>query len=101
MECIEWKAYEKGLLRGFADINVEKWGIILKGCKMFMKDGKRWVTPPSTEFTNEKGEKKYNPSLKFIDPEFVKAFSEKAVKAIETYCKQPEDKEDVANDLPF
>ena len=101
MECISWKAYEKGILQGFADLKIDKWGIVVKGCKLFMKDGKRWVSPPSNEFTNENGKKKYSPAFKFITQELAKSFSEKAVKAIESYCKEPKVEEPLEEELPF
>lgn len=93
MECVSFRAYEKGMLQGFADLNIPKWGAEMKGCKLFMKNGKRWVTPPSKEFENEKGEKKYALCLKFLTKELADAFSHQAIEAIDHFCKNKHNSE--------
>lgn len=70
-----------------------------------MKDGRRWVTPPSQEFTDKDGNKAYSPILKFFDQDVSKAFSSKALDAIDSFCKESnmETKEDISkqDELPF
>lgn len=90
MKCVAWRACENGILQGFADIEIEKWGtrgVVLPNCKLFMKNGHRWVTPPSNKYVDGKGEEKFSPSLRFIERADEKMFSDKAIEAIECFCK--------------
>lgn len=94
IECLKYKSYNNGVLQGFADFYVDKWGIEIIGCAVFMKDGKRWINFPSKEFTNAEGEKGYAPSLKFREREHMDAFANEAKKAIDEWCKNNQSEEE-------
>ena len=88
VECIRFNSVVKGHLQGFADLYVEKWGLEIRGCSMYMKDGKRWINFPAKEFTTPEGEKAYAPHVKFRDKDNMSKFTEAAKKAIDDWCKQ-------------
>ena len=85
IECTRFVTLQKGSLQGFADLYVPKWGIEIKGCSLFMKNGKRWVSMPSREYEVD-GEKKYAPIVAFRNKAHMDAFSEQAKDAIDNYC---------------
>lgn len=109
IECIRFKSYEKGALQGFADLYVEKWGLELNGCSLYMRDGQRWINLPSKEYKDKEGETKYSPAVRFRDKEHFQAFAEKAKAAIDKFCKESQqDSGNLAskdpeffNDMPF
>lgn len=88
IECTKFKTFQKGSFQGFADLLVPSWGIEIKGCSLYMKEGRRWVSMPSKEFTNAEGEKKYAPIVKFHDKNHMDAFSEQAKQAIDKWCSE-------------
>lgn len=66
MKIENYKAIGKGFLVGKFDIIIEAWGeLTLRECTLFEKDGKRWISLPSKEFTTKENEKKYFPVVKF------------------------------------
>ena len=85
LECTRFKSFSKGYLLGFADIYVEKWGIEILGCKLFQKEGRRWLQLPSTEYEKD-GETKYSPLFKFKDENHWKEFVKQAKDAVDEYC---------------
>lgn len=105
LECLRFKSFEKGSLKGFADFYVPKWNVEICGCSLFMKDGKRWINLPSNEYKNEMGETKYAPFLRFKNKEHWEAFIEQAKTALDKWCSEnqnEETKKEIANDeVPF
>lgn len=109
VECFGFKSYQKGSLVGFADLYIPDKDLEIKGCSVFMKDGRRWISFPSKKYTNKEGEEKNAPHVSFREKSNSYAFSEKAIKAIEKFCaNQPPqqkapvyEKEDHEENLPF
>jgi len=82
--------YEKGHLFGFADIAVPVWGTTMniRGCKVFSKNGGQWVTLPSREYQDDKGETKYQPLIGLDDEAVYKKFKDGLEQAWQEYCKE-------------
>ncbi len=92
IECVKFKSYKNGHLQGFADLFVDKWGLVVPGCCLYMKDGRRWVEFPGKEYIDDRGEKMYSSVVYFRKKEHKKLFCEAAKKAIDDYCrKNPND----------
>lgn len=87
IECTKFTSFKKNLLLGFADLFVEKWGVEIRGCKLFQKEGKRWLTLPDREFKTPEGETAYAPIIYFKEMEHLKSFTEEAKKAIDKWCQ--------------
>jgi hypothetical protein len=84
IECIRFRAHEKGHMKGFADFFFPKWGIEIYGCTLYEKDGKRWVNLPTKE-TEIDGEKKFFPFIRFKEKRHWEVFIEQAKKAIDDF----------------
>lgn len=95
IECINFKSYKEGCLQGFADFYISKWKAEIYGCKLYSKDGRRWVTLPSKEYINDEGEKKYSYIFRFRESKDFKVFMEHAKLAIDKWCYEnfPEDED--------
>ena len=74
IQCINFKPLERGMLIGFGDFIVPKWGVELHGCGVFRKGPTYWVMLPSREWKNDVGETQYSPIMKFPVEEHQKAF---------------------------
>jgi hypothetical protein len=84
VELIRFKACEKGTLLGFADLYIKSIGLEVYGCKLFQKNGQKWVGMPAREYKDEQtNETKYQNIIYFRSKEDGQAFSRDALRAIE------------------
>jgi hypothetical protein len=81
MKATNWKAFEKGTLRGFFDLLLDS-GLEIRGMTYHVKDGKRWVSFPSRAY-EEGGETKYTPILRIEDDARWRKFQGLAKQAVE------------------
>lgn len=87
IECMKFKALEKGALIGYADFYVSSMGIEIFGCAVFSSNGKKWISMPSREFKDHEGNKKFIPLFRFREKEQQQSFSKQAWLAIQEYQK--------------
>ena len=105
IECMRFQSVNKGSLLGYADFYIPKTGQEIYGCQLHQKDGRRWINLPSKEYTNDQGERKFSPCVRYRERSHMDAFSEACKKAIEKKCaeqahissKYPQEEEE----LPF
>ena len=71
----------KGTLLGFADIEVDKWGVSIYGVSLHEKNGAKWIGIPSREVMND-GEKKYYPFFKFKEKNHFEIFTKAVFEAV-------------------
>lgn len=89
IECLEFRSHESGALKGFANFRVEKMGLEIFGCGVFMKEGRRWLSMPSREFNDpESGEKKYISIMRFIKKEHQDSFCKAALQSMDAWCEK-------------
>jgi hypothetical protein len=88
IECLKYTSVNKGSLLGYADFYVPKTGQEIYGCQLHQKEGRRWINLPSKEYTNDLGEKKFAPCVRFRERSHMDAFSEACKKAIEKKCAE-------------
>lgn len=105
IECTEFRIHQSGALQGFANFRIEKMGIEIFGCGVFMKDGRRWLSLPSREYEDpQSGEKKYAPIMKFIENKHQEFFCKTALQVMDEWCEkqqqEPESDPD-EEELPF
>jgi len=98
LKCTKFKTHKSGALQGFADIHDSAAKGTHFGCKLFMKDGRRWVQLPQVEFVGKDGQKAYNSPFKFDTKDINNAFSEAAKKAIDQWCSENSEEEKKAPD---
>lgn len=104
IECIKYKEINKGSLVAFVDFWIPKMGLEITGCSLHVKDNRSWVNLPSREYTDQQGEKKYAPIVRFREKSHADAFSSACKEAIQRRPKEdkvipphPDDQEE----LPF
>ena len=93
---------------GYADLWVSSLRATVCGCKMYQKDGRRWVNPPQEKYEKD-GEVKFKNVIHFDEKELVTHFSDSAKKAIDEWCREQEAKKqdepagivEEDEDLPF
>lgn len=82
-ECIKFTPYDKGSLKGFADIRVPKMGMTFYGFTVHEKNDQKWVAFPSRSYEKD-GETKWLPYFKFDNQTHQEEFKKKALEAIKT-----------------
>jgi hypothetical protein len=84
IRCISFRAYQKNTLKGFADLELTRIGLVLHDCTWHDKDGKEWVGFPARSYTDQNGEIKWQPLIEFAEgaKEAREQFRKQAVEAI-------------------
>lgn len=86
--CLEFRSHQAGILQGFAKLHVEAWGVEIDGCKVFMKNGQRWLKLPDREYKNAEGEQKWSPIVRFVERAHQDLFSQRALDAVDAWCRE-------------
>jgi hypothetical protein len=87
---VDWKPYEKGCLRGFLSVNLAQ-TIRVNDLKLFDKNGSRWISLPTKEYTKRDGSKGYAPLVEFGSKEAEREFQEAALAALDRYHQENDD----------
>jgi hypothetical protein len=84
IRCIRFCPYERNTLKGFADLELTRVGIVLRDCTWHMKDGKQWVGFPARSYTDKDGATAWSPLVEFAqDAKEARAqFQQQALDAI-------------------
>lgn len=53
MEIINYKQINKGCLLSRFDVKIPAWSMTIRNCSHFKKDGKEWLTLPSTTYEKD------------------------------------------------
>jgi DNA-binding cell septation regulator SpoVG len=75
-----YKILDKGSLKGFVDVEIQKWGDFqILGIKIFQNEKNRWVSMPAYkgEDKNKNGKDIYYPYVKFKEKDVSKIFEDK------------------------
>lgn len=101
-----FRAFQKGALQGYLDIDLGEPNWTIKGCTLFNSNGRSWVNLPTRAYKDENGENKYAHIIE-MTPEGFKDFSEKCLEAYKDFInnsspsiKSPEAEIDLL-DMPF
>lgn len=114
MEIKNYKSQISGSLLGFFDLQVPKWGnLIIHGCSLFQKEGRKWFSFPSKKVTSQDPTAKptYFAHLRFEDKDIRDKFNDTVIAALDKYFAENQakatqaqtqnKKEDDYGDLPF
>jgi expansin (peptidoglycan-binding protein) len=102
IECFGYKRIQKGILEGFANITVQKWGIDIYGVAVFNDGAKKWCSLPKKEYKDPEGKTKYSNIIKFKDTSIETKFLQKVMEAINKYNNEMPTQASVHQDeLPF
>ncbi len=91
--CTAFRPFERGTLKGFADLWLRTARLNIKGCAVHEKNGKRWVQLPAKPqidkdrnlVRDEGGKVQYAKILDFDSREVADRFNAAALKAIEDF----------------
>jgi hypothetical protein len=75
-----FKPFEKNTLRGFFDIELAS-GLILRGCTLHEKNGRRWVGLPAKPYGTDTGAQSWAAIVDFRDKRTAARFQELATAA--------------------
>lgn len=84
IRCIRFRAYEKNTLKGFADLELTRVGLVLRDCTWHEKDGKEWVGFPAKSYEGKDGNALWQPLVEFAEgaKEAREQFRKQAIEAI-------------------
>jgi hypothetical protein len=55
VDILNYKQINKGCLIGRFDVKIPEWGILLRGCSYFKKEGKEWLGMPCSRLEGKDG----------------------------------------------
>jgi hypothetical protein len=86
--CIKnFKPFEKNTLRGFFDVELPS-GMILCGCTLHEREGRRWIGLPAKPYTKEDGSQSWVKIVDFVDRDKAKQFQESVLPAVPAVFEQ-------------
>jgi hypothetical protein len=85
IRCIRFRPYEKNSLRGFADLELTRVGLVLRDCCWHQhENGREWVSFPAKPYETKNGATAWQPSIEFASGarEAREQFQRQALEAI-------------------
>ena len=82
IECVQFKAFEKGTLQGFCSLLLTNIGLEIRDCTLHEKNGSKWIGLPSKPYKDAEGNEKYSYIVKFPDKDRYHAFQKEALNAV-------------------
>ena len=92
MEIVNWREKKtSGTLQGFLSV-VTASGLQINDCSYHRREagGSRWIGMPAKSFTKNDGSTGWVPMVEFANPGARARFTEKVLKALDEYLKQPQ-----------
>ncbi len=59
MEIQDYKEISRGALASSFSLYIKEWGMTIRNCTWFQKDGRSWLSFPSRPYEDAEGKKKY------------------------------------------
>jgi hypothetical protein len=84
IRCIKFRRYEKNTLRGYADLELTRVGLVLRDCTWHVKGDKEWVSFAARPYETADGTTGWAPLIEFAEgaTEARKQFQQQALEAI-------------------
>jgi hypothetical protein len=85
IRCIRFRPYEKNSLRGFADLELTRVGLVLRDCCWHQhENGREWVSFPAKPYETKNGATAWQPIIEFASGarEAREQFQRQALEAI-------------------
>jgi hypothetical protein len=103
IQCIRFRPYAKNTLKGFADLELTRVGLILRDCCWHQKNGHEWIAFPARSYTDQDGNTRWSPLIEFAEgaKEAREQFQKQAIDAV--HAVAPEDSSETNTDesIPF
>jgi hypothetical protein len=90
IRCTRFRVFEKNTLKGFADLELTRVGLVIRDCTWHEKNGKEWVGFPARSYTDKDGNTQWSPLVEFAESagEARRQFQEQAVAAIHDFIEE-------------
>jgi hypothetical protein len=89
IKCVRFRHYEKHGVKGLADIELSRIGIVIRECLWIEDDGKELVQLPMRGYRNKDGSQQFRPLIEFAEgttgERASKQFQEQALAAIRDF----------------
>jgi hypothetical protein len=84
IRCVRFRPYCKNTLKGFADLELTRVGLVLRDCTWHENNGKEWVGFAARSYQDKDGKAAWQPIVEFAEGagEARKQFQEQALEAI-------------------
>jgi len=84
IRCLRFCPYQKNTLRGFADLELVRTGLVLRDCPVHEKNGKEWVAFPARSYQDKDGNTQWQALIEFAEGarEAREQFQRQAIEAI-------------------
>lgn len=86
--CVEFRAFDKNTLKGFATLHVAPPGLSIDGCTAHTKGDKRWISLPSRQYADADGVVCWSPFLSFSEKAAYWRFQELACSALDEFLER-------------
>ncbi len=86
IKCLKYKVLNKGFLEAVCEISIFPVGLLIRGLKVFSKDGRKWLGFPALKYEKD-GATAYWPYLLLEDKDKNEAFTKKVLSAIDDFLK--------------
>jgi hypothetical protein len=80
------KVNGRGHLLAFLTIETPS-GLIIRDCRLFEKDGKRWIGLPSRQYTKADGSTAYAQIIDLASKQLYSRFQEDAIQAVDAFLE--------------
>jgi hypothetical protein len=68
IRCIRFRPYKKNTLRGFADFELSRVGLVLRDCPwQWHENSKQWVAFPARPYTDKSGATQWQALIEFAE----------------------------------
>jgi hypothetical protein len=84
IRCIKFRRFEKNTLRGYADLQLVRTGLVIKDCCLHEKNGKHWISFPARRYEGPNGKALWSPTVEFAEgaTQAREQFQRQAVEAV-------------------
>jgi hypothetical protein len=82
----DWRPHQKETLVAFFSIVLPS-GLIIRDCRLHKKGDRRWIGMPTKTFESQ-GERKFTPTVDFLDREVENNFQRLALEAIDRHLSE-------------
>jgi hypothetical protein len=88
IRCVRFRSYDT--LKGFADLELTRVGLIIHDCTWHEKNGKEWIGFPARSYTDKDGAAQWQALIEFAEgaTEARRQFQELAIGAIHDFIEE-------------
>jgi hypothetical protein len=91
IRCVKFKSYDKNTLKGFADLELTRVGLVIRDCCWHRHEGGReWVSFPARPYEDKSGKTTWSPLVEFVEGnrEAREQFQRQALAAIHAVAEE-------------